>query len=254
MTQASEIWLPEGAFDFAHFVQEFESDIADWSKKWFSNFDLRFKEKHGGESAKKFETSVKFEKVCTGYELAMNQDTREYIASHILGVNFDKLTIRTQEQPLVDAVVDECLQDLKQVVQKYFGSESDDGAVEVERDLSNGKYMQLETAEDKALLYIRFSMMQPFRYYLSKLPQTGEEKPAINRWMAIQGVELSSGAHIGACQITLAELNDLQSGDVIQLDSKLNDALDFTVGGAVVADKIVKIEQKNDSIQLKIVN
>jgi flagellar motor switch protein FliN/FliY len=73
------------------------------------------------------------------------------------------------------------------------------------------------------------------------LPATASEGTA----RLIDHVEVEVEVLLGAARLTVAELNELSSGDVLPIDRKLGEAADIQVNGRVIArGEIVTLDDK----------
>jgi flagellar motor switch protein FliN/FliY len=70
---------------------------------------------------------------------------------------------------------------------------------------------------------------------MSDVPSVGAELGARNNMRLLQDIPLRLSVEVGSTSLRLAELMDLSSGSVVELDRQANELLDIMVNGTLVA-------------------
>jgi len=244
------LWLPDGAENLHGLLKEINAAIHEWSILWTPQNELKCEEIEAGSKNLVLETTMERSLVRSGFEFWTNANTRGALAGEILGVDFDRLQPLEKDQKAVNGIVDESLSELKLTVSAIFGTEFP--STGIPDKLKKKEYHLLAVSADgkEPVFYLAISSDLLAQYTRNNIPRTFGGGPLGHRWSAVDGTSIRIGSRIGQAKISLADLSQLEAGDVVTLNRELSDLLDLTVNGSVTAEEQISLEQSPEGMRL----
>lgn len=249
MTAAID-WLPSDASLPRAAAMDFASRIETWSRRWISGAVLRplgdFQVSPGAISL----DAVGWE---TAGEIALGKSSASDDALGKLILGLDTVRANHADAAVASKVVASCIDDLKQVILAGLGTHQtsqwgvptqpigtyryrlDIGCSSVQPRLS----VALTTAGMAAA--IRRALPKPV---LPKLADLGA---------ALAPVPVGVSALLGTCRLPLADVQALATGDVLLLDTAIDDALPIAIAGQWLASGQGVLDQRDGALMLNIV-
>lgn len=266
MDMAFKPWLPDEALDGRAVEALLEDAVEQWSAKWFAKDRMRptddlFSVAPGHASS----ADLRFQVLDGELAVASTASGRAAIARAMLGAGNDagkpgpdgrKLPDRKPlDRKLLDRLSAACIDDFCARLGQTFKLERDARW----RTDANGGAMPFDDARecawglgDAPLLLLLVAPVLEIALVRSRLPLCArpEKLPPLAAGLAGQNVSLS--AFLGRCDLTVAELSGLASGDVLVLDRDLGTPLDLAVDGRVKPGRCT-VGHDRDRLSLSIV-
>lgn len=231
------VWLPDEALNRASVEEQLGELIYVWSGKWFAGdaWTVAGGLSRGLPAA----TGLRWTGLADGIGIGVEVETARLLAGAMMGATPDPAFKSTNDLQLANGLADACLDDLRRMLAELFRLPSDC----VWRDGDLDELFQSATAEHVTIGSPR--LPRCIRFAVTHELLVGRVKAGLrNRTAAIHlstlsrglgGQVVAVGVRVGACSLSLAELNGLSIGDVVVLDRPLDHQLELAIDGTPVA-------------------
>ena len=224
-------WLPPEAISSDRLEPIIKDLIGKWSDHWFAavsaSATAAFQDDwpHGGSEAV-------WRSCLPVVSIACAPNAKNLIAGAMLDVNVPPATIQAGDRELIEHLATEAIDDLlKRVGELALEIRPETGVSDSCIDLNDCHWWEISLAPRRAVLKLAIAAPAIVSIIKSKLvapmaPKLGK----LGDGLGEQRVGLA--ANVGRCSISLAELQDLSTGDVLILDRSASEPVELTVNGA----------------------
>lgn len=245
-------WLPAEALDYGGLDQALDGALVSWSSRWFSGAAWRRSPSDAIDVLRPFWTGL-----VGGVAIGLAPDVRAAVASAMLGGMPAQGFRESNDLRLVEMIANVCLNDLKRRLSQIFGLPANDDWREEELgDLLDGAPTYSATiGAPNGRASIQFAVGRDLMVAWTRAGISVVARPvelgSLDRGLGRQTVEV--GALVGACALSLTELDALGVGDVLVLDRLLDRPLELAFDGRPV-DRRCVVEPGEARLTLELID
>lgn len=248
-------WLPQASLFDGVLSQHFDGCIEQWVEKWFNNssgYKCTFNLASNDKVLKKGHYWQSNNDGITAMLLPFGSNL---LASNILDREVTDGSISEADSRLLTGIVSDCFIDLLETLTEEFGVDGKfEQASSIPIQVSTHDYGRLvvhnKSGENIAIINIALELM--FDYRKSGLTDNIIHFYGEQRDKALSHQNVNLGAYVGNSEISLGDLEALNTGDIIVLEKGVTEAIEMTVNNKVTRGIECGIIQGKNKISLKI--
>lgn len=241
-------WLPDDAITGVRTSAALDKCLAQWGEEWLAEGALVVTGLSIGQLL-----SGNADGCLTGSpplisEISVSCESEDHslrLAAMLLGREIQPRQLRTaQDRTLLDMVTKSALDGLTDSLSEVFGRlpPASSGSASVEASIA--------PLGDAAILTVRIPRELVIAKLRDNAPRPRELTARQSLGSAMAGQDIRLGAVLGSSNLTLAEAENLQVGDVIVLDTVSSSPLEITIDGQPAADAAARIDMPGSTYTL----
>ena len=242
MTTAAK-WLPLNSALLDDVRGRLASAVAAWSSTWFGQTGVslsRLDRRGRGQDAIDGGTSWHYGR--SGLSISGSKRAKDRLLELALDTNLNQVLLTDKDRVLLGAYADELVGDLTGRLEAALVIASDLQSPRVAaldpNTHAGGLTATLADAHGAPLIGISIALEAVMPLYLSRLPQRGPASEPLQRLSSAVATEpVALEVNLGQAELSMSELKGLAVGDVLVLDSLINDPATICLphGGALAA-------------------
>jgi hypothetical protein len=225
-------WVPEGAAAPAALRSAIADMTAAWSAKWFADMTFHVTRPLERRPRIRLRPALVWQSNEGGIALGWADHTPESVASRVIGLAAVPDHRGAHDGALLDSVAQECLGDFRRrccALAKLPSDAAWSGAPLLDAD---GYELEIGAGDDGPCIVVAVTAACFARLVRQYLPPAspapmGDARPAL------QALPVTLSAFVGGCRVSLAELEQLATGDVLILDRAASEAMPLAIDGRV---------------------
>jgi flagellar motor switch protein FliM/N len=248
-------WLPPGALCDGAVERALADAVWQWSENWFARRLMRPVDQAAPFDRTAFGAGdLQFHFLEGGLAVALDDRARLAIAGMMLDAAVEPAALTPADRPVLDGLATSCVDDLCSRLAQAFnvadGARWRSGGLGA-LPFGEARAFAFGVIDGEPLVRVIVETHLAIALIKSTAPSaTPIPLRPIAAGLARQSVAVS--ALLGRCELTLAELAELASGDVLVLDRELSLPLDLALDGAVKSGHCT-VEQEGEKLRLKII-
>ncbi|MFA5599810.1 MAG: FliM/FliN family flagellar motor switch protein [Phenylobacterium sp.] len=237
MTRDASAWLPPEVADRPIVRDRVGEAVQAWSSKWFSGVKLapsRWETVRSGLWAQLSEHGRVRGKTVG---LSCSDRGAMCLVAALLDAEPAELTPTEADRRIIEAFLEEALDDLLRALETALGSGAETDTVRGSRKDPRASGVRIGVGEAGGVLFwlgLPLSAVLPL-CEASLPPPPAASQELDTRLGAVAGQEVSLQAILGSVKLQLGELGGLATGDVLILDRPLDEPFDVTIGATPLA-------------------
>ncbi|MBX9813392.1 MAG: FliM/FliN family flagellar motor C-terminal domain-containing protein [Sphingomonas sp.] len=241
----AEDWLPPRTTLPARLAAELAARVEGWSTRWFTTNGPRLSRAPAREEAAPLDGLIW--EASAGVALGRSADALAALGA--LALNLDPPVDPRDAEP-VERVARECLAELQADLASLLGVA---GPWQPLTNAADYRYRaEIGGAGRSVSLRLGLTAGGFARFVKNGLPPV--VRPRLDPLTpALARVAVTLGARVGTCRLALDDLTSLAKGDVLVLDSRLEDPLALTLDALPAPRGRARLSQNEDRFTLKIV-
>ena len=253
-------WLPDSALIDDTVCDHFGSVVKHWSEKWFALdavFEIGPLQRLEQEDANA--DSCCFIKLESGVAAAISLHDRTRLASRMLGIEGKGLKPKKADEQLLNRLANRALEDLLSMLDETADGRSNSVMRTTQTqsilDQLEEFDFQLPISSDflgSGGVDICFKRVFAVKARKSLLVTHRKAISLTSAEAAAETVELELSARLGQGGVSIRELEQLASGDVLVLDASTEGIVHLTVAGTQLRTHQCRLENTKDSLNLRV--
>lgn len=230
MTQQSLDWLPSNASDDSRISDLIDQSVQLWSKRWFARVGFGFSQlathKRGSRAAT---GKVVWKPYDSGMAVGLAEGTHNALARMALDGRKDNTGLSSNDQSLLDKYAKAILSDLVYALAEALAIKPQ-GAGAATGSFDDGEYLEINLKNGAAGPVVKIAMASNVIVPLLKSFAQSQARGApvsVPISALIEAERLAVRSVLGSAVMSVADVRSLGIGDVIVLDTKLDDPVDL---------------------------
>lgn len=221
-------WLPDGATDPAHVAGLLEGALADWSRRWLKSEQAgaapSFQDDWPGSGP------AKWRSIPGAASVALPSNAQTAIASAMLGCAIPPSSIQANDRTILEGLAVTAIDDLLMRLASLIGTTASK-PIDEPINLDDSQTWEVSFRSGKRAFKLALTKEAQVRIVKAHLAPAAKPRLAkVDRALGKQDIGVS--AELGRSTITLSDLRELGTGDVIVLDRLAKDCVDLLIDGS----------------------
>ena len=253
MTTGSHPWLPSEALADGTLERLLQEPLEAWAKKWLTTspvFSVTQRPLDRSVTAVGSRLQITHAPVEMG--VSVSHEDGERFGSRMIGYEQAEKGIAVSDAQLFNALSKEVFCDLAQTIWAHLAprESTEFGIAEGLPRQNDGNHIEfcISAQSGRLDIFVNISVNRLAEARLRHLPEPLSRAPLSSIQDALQKQRLRLGGYVGAANIELSALRDLDVDDVIVLDGMMSKPMDATLEGKPLRNLSCHLAGENDSL------